>query len=160
MRNGIVISADNSAMRRSSQNQQSRGFTLIELLITVAVVGVLAAITYPAYQDQVRKSRRSAAQGILLQIANREQQLYLDARQYVAAADTAALASSNIRVGVDPSVQSAYGFSVTTTAVAGNVPTFTVTATPIGSQAADRCGTMSINEANVKVADTACGGTW
>lgn len=37
------------------------GFTLIEVMIVVAIVGVLAAIAYPAYLDSVRKSRRADA---------------------------------------------------------------------------------------------------
>jgi type IV pilus assembly protein PilE len=37
------------------------GFTLIELMIVLAVVGVLSAITYPLFQDSLRKSRRADA---------------------------------------------------------------------------------------------------
>lgn len=139
----------------------STGFTLIELMITVAVVAILAAIAYPAYQDQIRKSRRSAAQGVLLEVASREQQLFLDSRQYVAAADTAALAPpSNIRVTVQANLLASYDFSVVTTAVANAVPTFTVTAVPKGAQASDKCGTMTIDQATVKTAAANCGGTW
>jgi type IV pilus assembly protein PilE len=42
-----------------------RGFTLIELMIVVGVVGVLALIAFPTFQDSVRKGRRADAMGAL-----------------------------------------------------------------------------------------------
>ena len=50
--------------------QTQPGFTLIELMVTVAIVGILAGIAYPSYQDSVRKSRRSDVEGVLLGLAN------------------------------------------------------------------------------------------
>ena len=104
---------------------RSGGFTLVELMITVAVIAILAKIAFPSYVEYMKRGYRSAAQGFMLDLANREQQYLLDNRSFIGG--TSAV-TTLIPVGV-PTEVSAY-YTVTITATAGPPPTFEVKATP------------------------------
>jgi len=54
--------------------RKQSGFTLIELMLVVAVIAILAAVAFPSYQEQVRKSKRTEVQAELIDIASRLQQ--------------------------------------------------------------------------------------
>lgn len=62
--------------------QKLKGFTLIEVMITVAIVGILAAIAYPSYIDYVTKSGRAEGVAAVMEVANLQEQYYLDNRTY------------------------------------------------------------------------------
>lgn len=60
----------------------AQGFTLIELMIALAILGILATIAIPSYQDYITRSKRSEATSNLLQLSTLQEQFYRDFRVY------------------------------------------------------------------------------
>lgn len=118
------------------------GFTLIELMITVAVIGVLAAIAIPSYAQYAIRSSRQAVQAELVVMASIQEKIYLNSNAYAPSITTAYNGSSTGGLGVTSgkSRDGRYTFSVTVASA-----TYTLTATPVvgSSQSAD--GALTIN---------------
>ncbi len=78
-------------MNRSSRKQTGSpgpsrilGFSLIELLIAITIIGILASVAIPAYQDSVRKSKRSDGEAALLKIEALQGRYFYDNGSYTA----------------------------------------------------------------------------
>lgn len=117
-----------------------RGFTLIELTIVVVVIAILAAIAVPAYNEQVRKTRRTQARSDIMAIVQAMERFHTANNTY------ATYPSADVN-----SPNSGTAFYVITPSNLGPT-TYTLTAVPVAGsdQATDRCADLSITHAGVK----------
>ncbi|MGZ4960671.1 MAG: type IV pilin protein [Methylomonas sp.] len=137
---------------------KQHAFTLVELMVTVAIVGILAAIAMPSYQESVKKSRRADAEGALLGLANAMERRFTEASSYCdaggagganscGAAGTNDTGSPSIYATQSPaSGAAAYNLKIQ----AVTATTYTLSAEPTGAQANDKCGTLTLTNTGVK----------
>ena len=115
----------------------SYGFTLIELLIALACVALLASLAWPSYQSLILKSQRAQARASLLQTAHWFERAASANGSYPLAND------------VPSSVLQVEGQRYKMT-VASTAQSYTLSATPVGAQAADACGVLTVNHLGVR----------
>lgn len=126
----------------------SAGFTLIEVMMVVAIIGILAAIAIPSYQEYVRKAKRADAQTALLELGHFMEREYTKNGRYLTAADVdAANALLPFNEAPKDGATKDYdlNFSVLPTA-----STYTLRAVPKGSMATDVCGTLTLSNTGAK----------
>ena len=124
----------------------NKGFTLIELIIVLAITGILATFAYPSYQDYLTRARRSEGQTALLDLANRMEEYYAENNTYHTA--TIAANGHNDVLSRKTTLENHYSLAV----IHSSANTYTLLATPIGSQAANdkRCQTLTYNHLGEK----------
>ncbi len=116
---------------------QSKGFTLIEIMIVVAILGIITAIAYPSYIEQVRKGNRSEAKTALLGLAQKMERCFTQYNAYD---------NANCPTSAQTTENGFYQLTVSTTST-----TYTLTAEATGGQAGDTdCKKLTINQARAQ----------
>lgn len=123
-----------------------QGFTLLELMIVVAIIGILASIAYPSYQESVASGKRVDAQGHLLSLAQHMERHFTENGSYT----TAVLPYDEApRDGASKN----YDLIKTPVSTAASAATaYLLIARPKNSMAGDRCDDMTIDNIGRKVA--------
>lgn len=139
-------------MKGGHRNMRQQGFTLVEVLIAVVIVGILTAIALPAYQEQLRKSRRAEGKAALLKTIQLQERFYTANGTYADNAQLPTLyaVAGPVRSGEDPmDANGWYTITVTNDATCAPLNTcVTLTATPRFTD--ENCGVLTLNSRGVQ----------
>jgi type IV pilus assembly protein PilE len=112
--------------------RHARAFSLVEMLVVLALVGMLAMLATYTTQSYSLRVRRVVAHDALLKVAHAQALYRSSFNDY---------ASSIAVLGLADLPAAHYVIALDTTAAPG----FRVSATPVGRQQRDRCGTLAID---------------
>lgn len=141
---------------RASRARGGSGFTLIEMMIALAVLGIVAAVAYPAYMDQVRKTRRSEAVSLMTRVMHQEERWFTQNDTYTSDM------TGDLGFGADPTPTQNGWYEVDATTCAGGTPLtqcVLLVAEAQDSQTADRCARLELDSTGNRSANDATDGS-
>ena len=134
------------ATRTRLLHRRAAGFTLIELMITLAIAATLAALAMPAFNSQIRKSRRTEARTALLDLAARTERLYSVTNTYWGTTTAGQLLPADLGYPGAWPITVGSGYYTIALSNNGTGQAFTFTATAVSTQAKDtQCATFSVD---------------
>ncbi len=132
-------------------SKTQRGITLIELLVVVAIIAIIAAVGYPSYVQHIVDTKRTTARNLLMQVADRQQQFFMDNKSYASDMTDLGFTRNPHWVGDDGravAAGDANGVYIVAVVAVG-ATAWTAVAAPLNGQATrdTECGTFVLNQA-------------
>lgn len=136
----------------------------MELMVVVAIISIIASIAYPSYMDYVVRTKRVASTSFLMQIADRQQQFFMDNKRYAADFASLGFADEVMMLSDDGAVVGAADSKRIYQVSFDNLSatTYTLVATPqLGQLKRDtECGILTLNQAGTKAHSGAGDNCW
>ena len=140
------------------------GMTLIELMVVVAIVAAIFAFAFPSYDRYIVRAKRAVGQNMLMQVADRQQQFFMDNKRFAADLTNLGFGANPFIVDDDGAGTVAGDTDAVYSLALSNVTatTWTATATPVGAQLSRDtfCGNLTINQAGAKGKSGAADNCW
>ena len=141
-------------MKTIQQQKRQSGVTLMELLIVVTIIAIISAYAYPSYSQFVVRTKRAVGTSSLMQIADRQQQFFMDNKRYATTLTSLGYASDSIMLGEEGQVVTVgddkriYEVEIS----ASNFVSYELTATPQLKQAEkdSSCGNLTFTHTGEK----------
>ncbi|MEM6640268.1 MAG: type IV pilin protein [Pseudomonadota bacterium] len=125
--------------------RQCAGVSLIELIFVVAIIGIVASLAYPNFQDKARRAKRTDAKVALLGVAAAQEKYFLRNNRY---------AVNTGELGIDRTENGYYDLNISSESA--SVFTARAAANDTGGQQFDEaCQVFQIDEAGRKTANNA-----
>ena len=135
-------------------SKTQKGVTLLELMIVVAIIAIISAFAYPSYMQYVVNAKRTVATSALLQIADRQQQFFMDNKSFTADLTALGFAASPLVLADDGNATVAGDGDAVYSIAMSNVAatTYTITATPLHGQASRDvdCASLTLTQAGAR----------
>lgn len=136
------------------QYARQSGVTLLELMIVVVIIAIIASSAYPLYVQYIVRAKRAAGTSMLLQVADRQQQYFMDNKSYASSLESLGFSASPFMMDEEGKLVGAgdddriYEISLSDT----SATTYTATAEPQLQQAEKdtKCASLSLTHAGEK----------
>jgi type IV pilus assembly protein PilE len=150
--------------RPTKLKRVQHGVTLLELMIVVAIVSIIATFAYPSYAQYIVNTKRTAATSTLLQVADRQQQFFMDNKRYANDLTDLGFSANPLFVSGDGmpatigDTDTVYVFGLANVAAT----TYIAVAAPLAGQLKrdTDCGTLTLNQAGARGATGAADDCW